>query len=1655
MPRIAIAFLSFLFLVPQGLRAASFAYGPLMTNQAPNMNTCSPPSSSVTVTTFTTNDKAAYLWFYLSGTNVNDVIEADFYANGKLYIAPTHTVTANDSPCYDVELDIANTTPATPTGTWTVNIFYNGLRIGTVPFTITAAPACTYSLPTSSASVPATGGSFSFTVTMGSGCPTPSGTIDVTWITGTITGSTVNFTVDPNTGTSSRTGHITVNGQTFTVTQAAPSPCTYSLSSSSASVAAAAGSGSFTVTTGSGCTVSASSDAPTWLTPTVSGTTVNYTVTADTSTSSRTGHIAVNGQTFTVTQAGASGGGTTTGNLIQNGDAESGPHGTGTDAAQPTIPSWNTDGQIAVTSYAGGAGDLSPTTPGPPNPGSYYFAGGPNNASSQMTQTVDLSGYATAIDTGSQAYTLDGWLGGYSTQNDNAAVTVTFQNASGGSLGTATIGPVLSSDRNGVSSLVERSATGNIPTGTRKMLVTVTFTRTDGAYNDGALDNLSFVLGGGGSTATGSITIANPGFETIPSNIHWINCAGSGGAGSGGAGCQDTLDGNIPGWTASSTQIGLFQPGPNYFTLPWPVAEGQTAAQVNSGTLSQVLSTTLQASTLYTLQVDVGRRLDNLYPSTPPTAQLFAGNTPIASATGAQPALGGWATWTGTYTSSASDPLAGQALKIVLGATAAQGDFDNVRLTSAPGGGGTTATGNFTFNGFTSAAGLTMVGSAAPFSSSVDGTVLRLTPALKNQDGAAYSTTPVTLGNNATFSTQFQFRFSQAGGTKPADGITFVLATNATGLGSNGYGMGYQGVSGNSVAIEFDTYDNTNIVFNDGNSSNHVAIDTNGNLTNTNLTNVYGKATCDFSSGNPNTAAGCMSNGDLWTVNINYDGSKLTVTLTDPAEGSSFTAINGYAINLASVLGQNTAYVGFTAGTGNGFENHDIVSWTFANTAQAACTYSLSTSSASVAAGSGNFSFTVTASSGCTLSSPTSDVNWIPQPTVSGTTVNYTVQANSSTSSRIGHITVSGQTFTVTQAAAAACSYLITPTSYNMAALGGSSNITVTVTGASCSWTASVSASAASWLHLGQTTSGTTNGSVNFTGDANTSMGSRTGIITVANQQFTVTQAGGASPTAPSINAGGIVNALDSRGGPIAQGSFFTIYGTNLGPAAPGQGVTQFPFNTNLGGVTVTVTQGSTTKQAYPHYVSALQINAIMPSDAPLGNVQITVAYNGVIGAAAAATVVNNAFGIMGVGSGPGEIQNWNSATDEPVNSASKPAKPGQIEIIWGTGLGPIGTPDNQPPQGGNLPLPVQVWVGGERAPVQYSGRAPGFPAVDNIYFTVPSDVTLGCYIPVQVNAGGTWSNTVRIAISSDGKQCQDTFNPFNGLSSNGGKSGTLGLIRVNFSDPQGQTEITSATVDLGIGAFATNAGSTTTYSPITNLPPPGTCVATNKMLNLTTVMDTGGSSLDPTITAALDAGPQLTVTGGAGGATATITRDTADEGPTAPYLKALGGILTPPISGFDLGPLFLDGGPFTVSNGTGGTDVKAFTTTIPLAPAITWTNPPSTINRSSPLTLTWTGGNSSQMILILGGSTDTTSNASGGFTCLAPAAPGTFTVPANALTDMIPVGPVTSSSNTTSGMVSLMPLQPGNMQFTKLPTGLDVGVAFNTTMTVRTVQVQ
>src|SRR5579863_5236037 len=76
--------------------------------------------------------------------------------------------------------------------------------------------------------------------------------------------------------------------------------------------------------------------------------------------------------------------------------------------------------------------------------------------------------------------------------------------------------------------------------------------------------------------------------------------------------------------------------------------------------------------------------------------------------------------------------------------------------------------------------------------------------------------------------------------------------------------------------------------------------------------------------------------------------------------------------------------------------------------------------------------------------------------------------------------------------------------------------------------------------------------------------------------------------------------------GAIARGSIFSIFGSGLGPSA-GVKASTYPLQTTLSGVSINIIQGSTTVAALPIYVSANQINAIMPSNAPVGTASIQI----------------------------------------------------------------------------------------------------------------------------------------------------------------------------------------------------------------------------------------------------------------------------------------------------------------------------------------------------------------------------------------------------------------------------------------------------------------
>lgn len=210
------------------------------------------------------------------------------------------------------------------------------------------------------------------------------------------------------------------------------------------------------------------------------------------------------------------------GNLLQNPGAEDGACSSSSDANSPSqtvpIPGWTTTSSFVVVCYSSNV-TLDPSTADTIGGGSAYFMGGVDS-STTATQTVDVSSAATDIDAGGVQANLSGYLGGYSTQEDNMVVLAEFLSGAGQPLGTMTIGPVTAADRNNQSALVPRSATAAVPKNTRSILVQMNATRSYGTDNDAAADNLSLTLS---SVSPSTLTVSSTN-GTVTSSPAGIDC---------------------------------------------------------------------------------------------------------------------------------------------------------------------------------------------------------------------------------------------------------------------------------------------------------------------------------------------------------------------------------------------------------------------------------------------------------------------------------------------------------------------------------------------------------------------------------------------------------------------------------------------------------------------------------------------------------------------------------------------------------------------------------------------------------------------------------------------------------------------------------------------------------------------------------------------------------------------------------------------------------------------------------------------------------------------------------------------------------------------------------------------------------------------------
>jgi len=522
-----------------------------------------------------------------------------------------------------------------------------------------------------------------------------------------------------------------------------------------------------------------------------------------------------------------------------------------------------------------------------------------------------------------------------------------------------------------------------------------------------------------------------------------------------------------------------------------------------------------------------------------------------------------------------------------------------------------------------------------------------------------------------------------------------------------------------------------------------------------------------------------------------------------------------------------------------------------------------------------------------------------------------------------------------------------------------------------------------------------------------------------------------------------------------------------MGPADLVQ-VSAFPLPNVLSGTSVTVTSGSTTLNCPMIYTSFGQVAAILPSNTPVGTASISVAYNGQTDpsgfSTTQVTVATSSVGIYtttssGLGAGV-----FTNAIDGTLKTLSDSAKPGELVFVWGTGIGPIGTPDNVLPTSFPSFPNVQVWVAGQAAQIYYAGRSGCCSGVDETAFYVPAGAN-GCNVPVTLVSGGSSSNTVTMPVSASGGPCSDTGPtlPTSILTkAAAGQPVKLAVIAIGptailgaGTEPRAVAERLSAALhshvseaDAAILIHAYRAGNPKAlrmamakYAPQWKALDKRTkarLTAQISFLQDTAIAELGGFSSEGavatvanaqfppagqcvvlpnsfpfglgSVSAGLDAGASLTLSGAAG--SFTLKQNSKGQ-----YQALLGASATGPSI-----PL----GTYTIS-GTGGKDAGAFSATITVASHLAISNKSSlaTIDRTQPLTVTWTGGVAGSYVLIGGGSTRFPHSY---FACAEDAGKGTFSIPSYIL----------SSVNTTAAANGILWISPNPLSSQIAIPGID-----------------
>jgi hypothetical protein len=446
------------------------------------------------------------------------------------------------------------------------------------------------------------------------------------------------------------------------------------------------------------------------------------------------------------------------------------------------------------------------------------------------------------------------------------------------------------------------------------LAMTITDTATSATFSHTWQVNIPTTIGS--NTAYAGFTGATGGYTSNQNILSWTMSSNSGGGGgtvatptfspaagtylgtqtvtlsdsTSGATIFYTLDGSQPGTSAGgSTQ---------QYSGPLTVSSTET---IKALATASGMTTSGTASATYTIETQVAT------PTFSPAAGSYSSTQTVSiSTTSPAPTTIYYTTNGSTPTTSSavySAPITISATETVKAYATKSGYFDSNVATAVytigSGGGGGVGFGN----GFT--AGSMVLNGNGNGNAAINGSALSLTTTSPTfQATSAWFPTALNIQK---FTTDFTFQLSA--GSPTADGFTFAIQGNSTAaIGGSGGALGY-GTIGKSAGVKFDLYSNSG----EGPDS----------------TGLYQNGVSPTMPAADMTSSGVdLHSGHVFAVHIVYDGTNLTMTITDTTN-TALTFTTSWPVNIPGDVGGNTAFVGFTGGTGGYTANQSVLTWTY------------------------------------------------------------------------------------------------------------------------------------------------------------------------------------------------------------------------------------------------------------------------------------------------------------------------------------------------------------------------------------------------------------------------------------------------------------------------------------------------------------------------------------------------------------------------------------------------------------------------------------------------------------------------------------------------------------------------------------------------------